>query len=111
MNTNQLDELIRQMISHSEKLKATEFEKVRYLLFPRYPHVRLSLLGDKLLKRILTSYEFPPANVTSVNKIKLYRNNDYPYYMGRTKFVLYDGLDAMSAKMTGDINKWIENNL
>lgn len=113
MNTKLVDQLVTDLTAFSYKLKNMPESETRHLLFHRYPHVRLTWLGEMLLRKsdILEYCEFPIKGITNGNKIKLYQNNNFPYYMGKTRFVIFDGEEALMAKLVGDINSWIEYNL
>lgn len=79
------------------------------LLFHHPDGLRLSLTGFANLKNIFTVYSFEiPETIKSKHRLGMSKMT-YPYFFTKSRLILFSELDAMTIKLTGGIERFLEN--
>lgn len=74
-----------------------------------YETIRLTRLGNTLLSKIVTPYEYTHNNEFKAKHIMALSNLSYPYYLSPTKFIIYSTDDAIMVSLHGDVTTFLEH--
>lgn len=89
--------------------------ELNYKLFKHPAGNRLTFDGMRHLQKLYDSYDFPFDVIDSLSTrhlIALSREIQYPYYIGKSRLVLFSGEDAVVLKLYGnDIEQWLDSAL
>lgn len=79
------------------------------LVFQQTSGLRLTFPGFLILKNIFTVYSFEiPITLKSRHQIGM-ANMSFPYFLTGKRLVLFSELDAMTVKLCGGIEQFLEN--
>jgi hypothetical protein len=82
--------------------------KLNNLIFHHPSGLRLSTVGYRVIKKILTPYSFElPNTIKSRHQFGLGQMT-YPYYLTSKRIVLFSDMDAMVVKLHGGIQGFLE---
>lgn len=94
---------------HHEKSKNLTNEQLEKIVFYHHNGLRLTFSGFLIMKGIFTTYSF---EIKSELKTKHYIGMSkmvFPYYVSEKRLILFSELDAMTIKLYGGIEKFLEN--
>ena len=84
-------------------------EELNILIFHHPAGLRLSLAGFRMIRKIFTAYSFEiPVSMVTRHQRNM-SNMEYPYYLTTKRLVLFSEMDAMTVKLTGGIQQFLEN--
>ena len=84
-------------------------EEMNNLVFHHPDGLRLSLTGFRIIRKIFTAYSFEiPKTIKCKHHFSMGKMT-YPYYMTTKRLVLFSEMDAMTVKLTGGIERFLEN--
>ena len=102
-------EILQEFILDSINNAAVNNTYNQYDIFLNSDTLRLRRLGLKRMSGIYDSYKLQNDEVlTSGQLMKLFRNAEYPYYIGKDFVVLFSEKDAFMCKL-GGVGTWIES--
>jgi len=84
-------------------------EQLDDLIFHHRTGLRLSYSGFIILKNIFTVYSFEiPPNIKTKHRFGMSKM-EYPYFFTRSRLILFSEMDAMTVKLSGGIEQFLEN--
>jgi hypothetical protein len=103
------NDLIQEYIIREINESARENTYTKYDIFLNNKTLRLRRLGLKRMSGIFDSYRLENnETLTSGHLMKLFKNAEFPYYIGENFVVLFSEKDAFMCKM-GGVSTWIES--
>lgn len=92
-----------------KKSSALSDEELEHLIFHTSTSLRLTYPGFLILKNIFTIYSFDiPVTIKTKHRYGMSKMV-YPYYFTRNRLILFSEMDAMTIKLCGGIERFLEN--
>lgn len=84
-------------------------EQLNELIFHHRTGLRLSSAGFLILKDIFTMYSFAiPATIKTKHHAAM-ANLEFPFFFTKSRLILFSEMDAMTVKLSGGIEQFLEN--
>lgn len=84
-------------------------EQMHELIFHHRAGLRLSQAGYFLLKNVFTAYPFEIPETMKTKHHAAMANLEFPYFFTKRRLVLFSEMDAMTVKLSGGIEQFLEN--
>jgi hypothetical protein len=97
---------IRDSISELSHKNDDDLEKI---IFNSRVGLRLSREGYKVFKRLFDIYVFDVPLTIKTKHILGLSTLEYPYYFSRKKLVVFSEGDALTIKLCGSVERFLEN--
>ena len=92
-----------------EKATPLDDNQLNCLLFHHPDGLRLSLTGFIVIKAIFTAYSFEiPDTLKSRHQLAMAQFT-YPYILTPRRLILFSDMDAMTIKLSGGVEQYLEN--
>jgi len=84
-------------------------EQLHQRIFHHRDGLRLTYSGFLILKRIFTVYSFEIPETIKARHHAGMANMEYPYFFTSRRLILFSEMDAMTVKLCGGIEQFLEN--
>lgn len=102
--------IVEEIKKSKQKFSAVSIEDLNDEFFLQDSSLRLTYIGYMQIKEVFTPYIFElDCDIKSKHLINLAKTMRYPYYLSRSKLVLFSDSDAVLIKLYGSLSKFLEH--
>lgn len=107
--TSLICKIIDDIVAHNNIICKEEKKVLEHVIFYRPPSIRLSYKGYLVLRKMYDEHKFPLSTLSNQDLVNLYNHSKYPYYIGGSHIIMFDGEEAFAVILSGGIKEWLDN--
>jgi hypothetical protein len=101
--------IFEEVRKHHDQAADLNDDQLNTLFFTQAAGLRLTYTGFLVLKNIFTVYSFElPITIKAKHQIGMSKMT-YPYFFTKKRLILFSDMDAMTIKLFGGIEPFLEN--